>query len=319
MKDQSYFGIDEIEFKMNMKNPTMNLSRQALTTPSEKVYGYVEVRNGWAHVYICLPKYLRNNNVIPFGVKDIEHLDDIRNEIIGTLRHILGDINECVLVSVECNITMKIQGENKINQVLNLFHLSFCNTVNIVYEGPAERCKYQKEKQTLISRRRNYYILKYYDKSRQQRQIGNVEIEDGYLRLENKMLNRTIKRIFGSTINIEQLLRAENLKKIADEYCRIFCYEVIASHVFPCLTGIKNILIKSLNETQRPIETLRHFQHLVVDQEVFREALREWYVMRGEPDSSREAIFRLKKCEMPKNVMSTVKDIHNVCDLAVTL
>lgn len=311
---KSNAGLDGIGFELilDANHSVANLEDRTLVTPDGKEYGKIEVRSGRARMYLCLPRYVRTNNVMPFGLADMGALDAIRSALKRELDSV-GNRGNCWLNSVECNLTQRVNGAATPDQVLNLLHRCYADKTNLVYEGPSKRCKFHKEKETLIVRSKNYYVLKCYNKTLQQRSNGNTNVEDGLLRIEVVMQGRIIRRLFGERCNIFDVLQEQNLRKVIAEYKRIFVDDIMGKYITPGLDGIRKVLLESLMETNKLPLTVYQHKEIIVDVELLRDAVKKWHEMWDEQDNSRQDLHRCKKYDLPKDTIKTMQAFLSSC------
>lgn len=312
---KSRAGIDGVEFEFVLSgvDAGKRLASQPLKNVNGREFGRIEIKEGKASVGICLPKFIRKDNVSPFSIADMPLLGTVRNDLKFALDALSVNTSECWIKSAECNITQKTIGTSTPDQALNLIHRSYTDTTNQVYEGPSKRCKYLKERETLIIRVKNYYMIKCYNKSLQQRNEGNADIEDGILRIELVMQDRIIRRLFGKKISIFEVLQEHNLKKVIAEYERIFSEDLMRKHIEPCLKGITALLVESLMETGKPAKTIYKYKEIIVDAELLRNAIKRWHELWHEQDHSRQGLYRLKEYNLPVGVIRTIQAFLDSC------
>ena len=313
-------GIDGVEltFELDKENLRRLSDRYNLLNEQGRIFGSVEVLRRKVNVKFNSPKYVRENNLIPFSRNDFIKLNSMWLCLERQLSALFGDLSKCRLKNIECNITLKIVGRCALSQVLDLINRSFTDTVNVVYEGVSAKCKYMKEKQSLIIKVKNYFTLKIYNKTLEAMRKG-ISAEEGLLRIEIVMLDRTIKRLFSGRVpNLCELLCQKSLRLFIKEYKRIFSQGILEKYIKPCLSDITNILHESLHETGNPKDTIVLLSGIIVDQEVYRRALCRWYRDRGfAPQRARRnadnQIFRLKKYGLPQDVIATIKAFNQLC------
>jgi len=310
---KSKAGIDNIGFELILKaKGAAQLTEKFLITADGLEYGKIQIRDGKVHINLCLPSFIRTNNVCPFGLDDMKILQDVRKALKYELAA-LGSGGDCLLNSVECNLTQRVVGEATPDQVLNLLHICYADKTNVVYEGPSKACKYHKEKQTLIVREKNKYILKAYNKSLQQKNEGNLDVEEGLLRIEIIMQGRIIQHLFGRRCNIINVLTEVNLKKVITEYKRIFSKDIMERYVEPSLKGIKALLLNSLNEFDKIPSVIYKHKEIIVDISLLRDVIKIWHEQWGEPDYSRQDMYRIREFNLPKDTIRTIKEFYNAC------
>lgn len=324
-KKKCAVGGDGLNFEMVVDgaNGGAFLVSTPLTNKQGRDFGEVKVINGKIHIYISLPKLIRENNIIPFSITDMIMLEVVNNDIEKALKNALKgvidnktDVLTATVKTIECNITRRVMGDSTCPQVLDLINRSFPERTNVVYQRASISCKYDKENETVIIKKPNYYLLKCYDKSFEQRKSGNVSVEDGLLRVEVVMQDRIIKKLFSGKSTIRDVLTMQGLMVIIGEYKRIFLEDIVG-HIKPCVNDVINILFESLKKTDRPIETIALHKELIMDEEIFRMSLVKWYRFKGYGERAEQNastfICRAKKYSFPKNVLDTMREFRKSC------
>lgn len=312
-------GIDGVRFIFESAGDEVSrlADRHQLMNREGVPFGFVEaVKRNKAIVEFCLPKFLRENNLAPFTYKDFSALDDVWNCLECQLSALFDDLSKCRLQHIEVNISGENVGNCTCSSVLDLMNRSFPETVNVVFEGAAAKCKYMKEKQSLKIVVKNYFALKVYNKTLDAKRHG-IATEEGLLRIEVVMCDRTIKRLYGGLPTLRDILRKESLLLVIGEYKRIFSW-IVQERIKPCLNDITQILRESLREVNKPVETIAQLRMIIVDQEVFRKALCKWYLDQGynpvrAKRNADNKIFQLKKYKLPQDVIKTIKAFHALC------
>jgi len=231
----------------------------------------------------------------------------VREWVLNTLNEVFGeDLPIMRLKRIECNITKDVMQGCSCSDVLKLINHSYTEGVNLLAQRASPRCKYFKETESLRVTQKNYYILKCYNKARQQKIKGEL------LRIEAVMQDRIIQRVLGTRTGIDDVLTADRLVKVMEEYKRIFCDDLLKNHIEPCREGITEILYNSLLSTGKPIETVTEYREIIVDECVLRVALKRWYKAKGVADNSRQ-YFNGLKFKFPKNVFKTMYDFYESC------
>lgn len=326
-RKRKHIGCDGFNFELAIggANRDVYLEKAPLKNRHGQKYGDVEVDKGKININISLPKYIRDDNTKPFDLVDISFLESLLNDfeqaLAATLQGIVDedtDLLSATAKSIECNITIPVSGKSTCSQVLDLLNRSFTETTNTVYQSASKKCKYDKENETVIIPKKNYYKLKCYNKTLEQLRLGNF-VGENLLRIEVVMLNRTIVKLFGNDCTARKILKKQGLKQIIAEYKRIFREDVIDGHVKPCLSDVKDILFESLEETNSQTETIALYKQLVVDERVFRKALEKWYLSNGNnlkqaKQNAATYICRNKnKYGFPENVVDTLRKFGSMC------
>ena len=328
-RKKRYIGGDTFNFEMVIDGASENVFLDATPLKNNRnlKFDEVEVGKGKIHINICLPKFIDENNVMPFSMADLIMLETIKNDVESALNQALkGIIDDKIDVltapakSIECNITKRVAGDSTCSQVLNLINRSFPEGTNVVFQRASIKCKYDKENETVIIRKRNYYVLKAYDKTLQQRKSGNLDVDSGLLRIELVMQDRTIIKMFCGKSTIREVLTERGLMTIIKEYKRIFLEDVIKEHILPCINDVVDILYKTLKEKDSQLEAIALHKELIMDEEILRRALVKWYKFNGysEERAKRNADTYICRCRIkygfPKNVIDTMREFKKLCD-----
>lgn len=326
---ECYIGGDTFNFEMAVEgaNEGIALDLTPLKSSNGKEFGAVEINKGKISIKVSLPKFIRPDNIMPFSMSDAIMLEVMKNDIEPALKLALKgkiddrlDVLSATAKSIECNITKRVAGDSTCSHVLNLINRSFHEGTNIVYQRASTKCKYDKENETVIVRKRNYYVLKSYDKSLQQRKAGNQHIENGLLRIEVIMLNRTIDKLFGTSPTIENVLTEQGLMRIIKEYKRIFIEDVINGHIRPCLRYVTDTLFKTLTEKDNQLKAIALHKEIIMDVAILHKALVKWYKAKGysKERAKRNADTYICRCRIkygfPTNVIDTMREFKKLCN-----
>lgn len=172
----------------------------------------------------------------------------------------------------------------------------------------------------MITKRVHYWIGKFYDKSEQQikermeRNLPTDDVPSGLLRIEFVLIDRTLKKIFGSKRALANILTKKNIIEVLREYKRIFCEELVDEMIKPYLSACDMKLRESLTETENPIMTIARDKELIPDKVVLQRALGKYQKLRGKSDNSARDIKRYAdKYNLPSDVIMTIKDFKQAC------
>jgi hypothetical protein len=102
-------------------------------------------------------------------------------------------------------------------------------------------------------------------------------VENGLLRIEVVMQDRTIRRVFGEQPGLFDVLEEGALGRVIIEYGRILKYDMMKKHIIPCLNGITSRLTESLMDTGKLSEKIFLEKEIILDVELLRNALKKWY------------------------------------------
>jgi len=303
-------GIDSANFILKSEGlrNKCGVNKLEFINPLGNKYGSAVIKENQAEINICLPKYLRSTNVEPFTASDMEIIDEIRIDVLNTLGMMGEVLYEFRLKSIECNLTLPVNDQCDCNQVLNLLKTSF-NKV-FVCETRSTKHTAKKDIESIYIPSKNYYALKVYNKGREQNDISS---EDKLMRFETVFLDRCCTKLFGDKNSIEDILQRDSLLRVFEQYRHVFIDEV-KTQIKKSLTNICNTLVESLMITDSPLGTLACYHDIIVDQDVFRQALKRWYRMKGKADCSRQVLHGLKGYDLPKGVLKTIKAFSLFCE-----
>ncbi|MGO5168579.1 hypothetical protein ACTQ5P_09700 [Bacillota bacterium LCP21S3_G6] len=316
-------GTDNYEFEVAFQSNLKDLPEQPLINDQGKRYGTVKVVNGKATVNLVLPEFVRDNNIQPFTLTDSIYLEICKNDVEKQLKQILGSEITSTVKSIECNITQKVSGKASQSDVLNLLCHATLSTDsdNHKWVGASKNSKYKEVTRTITHTRQHYYVLKAYDKTREQETRNkkenkhNESVPKGLLRIEIIMQDRIIKKLFGDKTSFSDILTKDSLIAIIQEYKRIFCDELIEHDVKTYLSGCKWKLIESLTQTDNVAETIAKERELIPDVEVLKKAMSKYLKLRHKPTSnlSRDIKAYAERYALPQDTILTLHDFKESC------
>ena len=323
VQSRARHGSDCYTFEVSFENEIEYLPEQVLISEQGKKYGTVRVEGRKAIVNLVLPRFLRENNIRPFSLKDAECFTTILSDCETQLGKVLGKVLDSKVKSVEVNVTQVVSGKAKQSEVLNLLNHACLTSKrdNIKYVGPSEHCQYREEVKTIIFMKSKYYVLKAYDKTEQQNREPKEQTEEsgtvphGLLRIEIIMLERIIQILFGEKRKFSDVLSRKGLLLLLSEYKRIFYEEIRNKRVKPYLSFCMNHLFESLCETDDPISTIAKERELIPDKEVLYKALKKWKEKKGESihNLRREVHKYTELYDLPQDAVMTIRDFRKAC------
>lgn len=319
-------GIDGINFGMQLKRPSLSL----LTSPPKATYNEYEekiveisITRGKVKGFCNLPRMIRPNNVIPYGVLDLETLSEIRSQLTDFICSYLSEqinyqynpkvLEELLIDQLECNITLPCVGKCTPNDVMSLINIAISNNHdNVLYQRSSPICVYEKENTLLKIIQKNEYYMKIYNKSLEQQRKRNNFIKDNLLRIEIVFLKRRLERFLSKRRSLNDLLTVDSLLKVFKEYSYVLCEETIRQQINPCLIFCRDKLYHALVDIPSVYKTdqlLAKCHQFVVDIEVLREAIRKFDKHNSRSkDNSRQRIGKIKKkYELPQDVIKTIR------------
>ncbi|MEA4869636.1 MAG: hypothetical protein VB062_03230 [Christensenella sp.] len=316
-------GIDCCIIEAVMKNRIANLVEQQLITGQGRKYGTFEVKDGKLIIKLILPLFLRENNIQPFSWKDLGSLSSILSDCKTQIERVLGKVLDSKVKSVEVNITQKVSGNATQSEVLNLLNHAFLTLKrdNVKYVSTCMSCRYKEVANTIIFREPQYYVLKAYDKTKQQKREQTEQKEasetvpHGLLRVEIIMLDRVLMKLFGKKRTLSNVFSRKGFLLLLMEYKRIFCDEIRSKRIIPYLNYCVNHLYESLCETDDPISTIAKERELIPDKEVLYKALKKWKEKKGESihNLRREVNKYTELYGLPQDAIMTIRDFRKAC------
>lgn len=316
-------GIDCCIIEAVMKNRTANLVEQQLITVQGRKYGTFEVKDGELIIKLILPLFLRENNIQPFSWKDVGSLSAILSDCKTQIERVLGKVLDSKVKSAEVNITQEVSGNATQSEVLNLLNHACLTSKrdNVKYVSTCMSCQYKEVANTIIFREPQYYVLKAYDKTKQQKreQIEQKEesetVPHGLLRVEIIMLDRVLMKLFGEKRTLTSVFSRKGFSLLLMEYKRIFCDEIRSKRIIPYLNFCVNHLYESLCETDDPISTIAKERELIPDKEVLYRALKKWKEKKGESihNLRREVNKYTELYDLPQDAVMTIRDFRKAC------
>ncbi|SHJ70017.1 hypothetical protein [Hespellia stercorisuis] len=324
-KSKAKQGVDECIFELALTGGNMkDLSEQPLINAQGKAYGSVQAYQGKATISLNLPKFIRGNNLNPFGLSESIYLEIIRNDCDVQLKRFFGVNMNTEIKKIEVNITQRVSGNATPSDVLNfLSHATLSHEFdNVKYVGKDKQdmdsCK--EECHTIITKHPKYWIGKFYNKTEEmikKRLELNKPVDDiplDLLRIEFILIDRTLKKLFGSKTTLADILTKKNLLEVLREYKRIFCDELITGMIIPYLNACNLKLLESLTLMDSPILTVAKHRELIPDVRVLHRALGKYQKLRGKTDNSaRDSKRYAEQYDLPVDVIMTIKDFKRSC------
>lgn len=327
MNNELLQGADGLNFELQMAFvglENINTPKESLKNELGNDIVTISCYGGKLSVYVNLPQAIRPTNVKPFQISDCIKLKMVRNMVIEYIKLYLQKylkkkyseelLNKIIITQMECNVTIQCTGECKPSDVISLIDKSF-SKVHLYKEikGNTEKT-YNKSELGIIYLKPHEWKLKVYDKTYQQKKVGNTQVEPNLIRVELVFLDRSLNRMYSNNRSIENILTKKSLEILTEQY-KITLNEIYENNIKIMLNGCKREILKSLTnaKTGKQIsETLIVCKEYIVDIEVLREALKKWYKNRNIADNSKSIIsfYKKKKYGIPVDVLKTLKSIR---------
>ena len=317
-------GLDTCEFELALTGQNMkDLLKQPLINAQGREYGSVEASKGKATIVLNLPKFVRDNNILPYSITESIKLEIIKNDCEYQLKRIFGNNMNTQITKIEVNITQPVSGNATQSDVQSLFRhaaLPHASGDISVFVGPNRKCVLKDEDHSTRIPRKHYWYAKIYDKTQDivdKRRKFNLPADDvpqGLLRIEIALVDRTLTKLFGTKKTLSDVLTQKNLLEILREYKRIFCDELVDKMIKPYLNACVEKLVESLTETENPIKTIAKERELIPDIVVLKKALSRYMKMRGKTNNAaRDAKRYAEQYDLPVDCIMTIKDFKISC------
>lgn len=320
-------GADGLEAQLQLTVlglESLNLPEEGLKSDAGKDIIRVKCWGGRLSVYINLPHAVRSNNVQPFQLSDCIKLELVKSQVVEFMRtyfqkHFHGKYTKefwshLIVTKLECNITVKCEGECRPKDVINLFEKAFPKVT--VYKETDDKGKpHRKPERGITTSKSHEWCLKIYDKSYQMRKGGDLKIESNMVRVELAFLDRMLDRMYVNKRSLEKMLERKAIKTLIDQY-QLTINEIYDTELKKVLNKCEEEVFSSLTHSksgQEIKDTVARCKEYILDAELLRRALQRWYKSRGMIDNSRQIIayYRKGNFGIPTDVLRTIKLLHD--------
>lgn len=336
-------GTDGYNFEIKIDCDINKIKDTKLINENGIEYGLVSAGGRGIDLFLNLPQFINSNNLEPFKISDAIMLDMIKSDLDNQLKSIFGSKElETKIKSIEVNLTQPIDKSIYISDILSLI-TNACHTSN----NASNRYCIPDNSNSCTSKiinaswtRDKYYMLKCYNKSISELNLlkgyGKGKNKDKYknmsliekqnrireikesntelLRIEIKLLNRTLEKLYGCKLDVNSILTKSSLTIAINEYRRIMDKEIINGKIKPYLDRCVKELVEGLCELGSVAELLKsRKREIIFDKEVLRKAIKKWQRIYAIEDTSRKYIhdiYKRNKIRLPIGVLSTIKDFH---------
>lgn len=321
-------GADGLNFEMKLTMALLgnhNFPKESDWNDKGNEIISVEVQSGKLLVYVNLSHAVHPTNVYSFQLSDCIEIDNIRIRVLDFVKQylkiylefedkyieeLLPKIN---IVRMECNSTIQCIGKCKPKDVVNLFEKAFPK-VTVYKETTDLKQTHKKPKTGMTARNPHEWILKVYDKSFEQKKVGNFDVEPNLVRAELVFLDRMLKRMYSNKRSLGDILTKKSIKLLINQYQETFdgiCENQINGLLKKCTNEVYESLTYSTSGKEIQ-DTVTRCKEFIVDIEVLRKALKKWYRKNNKPDNSKNVVAYYKKEEfgIPVDVLKTIKKIH---------
>lgn len=317
-------GMDgmNLEYQFNLEGmEKLYLEPEELKNEAQNTIVKIDCVGGKVRAYVNAVHAIRPNNVTPLGIADTIKLELVQSKVVKFIQAYLRKglsgkysdeyIDNLKVTSLETNITLPCVSGATPSDVIHLLDMVLDRTV--VYRKRKSKC--EKADTGVQYTKPKEYRLKIYDKTDEQHEKGNPLVERNLLRIEVVFIDRTLKRIYGEKRTLRDILTKQAIVSMCDEYKRVLTVDILGMYVKPYLNDCRDKLVESLTTSDSGNEindTVTRYKELIVDIEVFRQALKRWYKIKGATDISKQVIcmYRKKNLGLPEGVLKTLKTFH---------
>ena len=325
-KKKACQGMDgmNLEYTLGLAGmENLYLPEKELKNEANNTIVKIDVVGGKIRAYVNAVHSIRLNNIKPFGIADTIKLELVRNKVTEFIHSYLQEhlqdkysdefASNMKVTALECNITLPCVGGATSSDVIHLLDMSLDRTVTFRKRKRCSKC--EKVNTGVQFTKPKEYRLKIYDKTDEQREKGNVAVESNLLRIECVFIDRSLKRMYGEKRTLRDILSTQAIEILCKEYKRVLIQDIIDTHIKPYLTECKNKLVESLTTSDSGHEisdTVMRHRELIVDDDILRKALKDWYKIRNANDISKQVIYQYRKkgLELPVGVLKTIKTFH---------
>lgn len=308
------YGIDGMNFEIIPFGSYTN-SFLSLKNFDEVEYAkLVPTRKGFM-LTICLPRAVRNDNILPYGINDIDTIDEIREEITDALNDCFFDGYESKLIYAEICGTCETIGKGKCDNIFRLFnnallHNDEQNKLFVIRNKKMELIPYCSGMQSRTIK--NRWKLKAYDKYREMGILSEREL----VRSEFCIVKRQIEKTLSAHTDISSVFTQSALESLIGLYRPLFD-ELINEYVKPYLSTTKEVFRQAYMENKcRPTIPYLKCREIIVDEQIIKKVIEERYEGRRR---SKKYIFqdirRVKKYDLPYDTISTIEKLHHLDEI----
>lgn len=317
-------GFDGLNFEYKIDNPQYLFKvlppPRALLNKNENVIARISCTNEKIELYVNPVHYISPDNIYPFNIGYSKELEGLLGEIIWFIQKYLDDnlrwmdkneiIGNLMLKQMECNITLPCVGKAKTSDVIAFMDLAVHETM--LWRISNSETDYRKRNNSCSFNKDHAYKVKIYDKTEEQRVHEGKVIDNNMLRIEIVFIQRKINAMYGARKSICDILTVSGLEIACKEYKKVFIENIRNAKLIPCLNFCKGQLLDSLinSEDESPIQlTVLKNKELIVDIEILRRALKDWYQSRNMKNNSKQVIYMYRRNNMhfPEDVIKTMK------------
>lgn len=310
-------GIDGCTFSIEPTGIYKPLINDVLIkSPSGTEFGTLKQVGTDYVLNVCPPKYVRDTNEYPFGISDLQYVDDMRKEIERVLKKEFPKGYQLKATKLEVNITDTMVGKCQCDNVFSLFcdSLLHIKDQNTLYVSQSKESYIDREIPGFVSRTvGNQWKLKCYDKQKQLYVTMGIQIAEPLVRIEFILLSRKIQNLFGKKHSLSTIFSQAGVLLLINEY-KSLMDNLIENYVKKYLSMVHKQLLRDLRELKRPTDVYCRRKQNIHDRIQIKKALKAWYKEQGKEDYSNQVLHGLdKKFGLPRNTLDTIRKFHNQC------
>lgn len=319
-------GLDGINLEYTIELSGMDklyLPVKEVNNEADNTIVRIECIGGRLKAYVNPVHVIRSNNVKPFGIVESIKLEMVRNRVMEVMRSYLQEhlqdkysdefVDNLKIVRLECNITSATIGNATPASMLHFFDMVYDDTFTHRGRKPGSKCK--KADNYVTYKKEKSYILKCYDKTKEQHEKGNPLVENNLLRVELIFLSRSLERMYGDKRTLSDVLTVQGLEKLCREYKRVLT-EDISDAVRKYRDDCKDMLVEFFTEYKgrnMVADCIMKYKEEIVDISILKKSLQEYYKIYGLPDDSSQVInYHKKKGILPQDTIKTFRAFREV-------
>lgn len=325
--EHTIIGVDSLEIQIASEQRTKIIEETEIysKTTGEKIFTIKSQSKTGFRLSICLPKMVRANNLVPFGIMDEVCLLDLVNEISDILTNTFDvNLKMARVSTVEVNATATLHHKENINCIMNLLTLMFLqngtkifitahgkdderyNNVPLSQDVLRKVLQVESLKTPRLGNHR--FAWKIYDKGLEQGMQ-----DKGILRLEQIHSKKSLE--YAKIDNrLDMFLTPENIRKLIRLYRNDFEQYFINlfwqdksgnSFINKCV----NTILMELEE-ETPLSTAKiHRELLSIDYGLFEQACYRFYQNRKTATQAIRRVRESGKIEIHKGAISELVQI----------
>lgn len=315
--DEAMKGIDTITFSMTTSQPIQATNLELITVHGNK-YGYVQIFSNRIECVLNMPKARGTSktetNLVPFSLYNRVYIEIIKQDVLGRLKEILGSGFTSQVKTCELTYCVPVESNREIDTLITLLRDTFAESKrqsSVYYIKDMDPDLYVQDIQAtgyISPAISNSYRIKVYNKGRE------LGLERDILRVEIILMNRYLKKLLKGKTTIEDVLSAETVAVLINEYKKIY-----EKSIAPALGKRFNQVVEELYyrmvETKKITRTFLELREHVYCLEVFIRAYRRYAKENSVSDNAvcRMGTYIKKKYGLDNTVLELLRQLHDNC------